>query len=59
MNYSDLAENWNIDIAHELEEYLSDLEKISFSFDGSGKSLNFAEGLLVNDLGLMKSKPLF
>jgi hypothetical protein len=44
----DLAENWNIDIAKELEDYLEELEHVTFSFDGSspiqGKSLNFAEG---------------
>lgn len=42
----DLAENWNIDIAGELAEYLSELEHISFSFDGVSKRLNFAEGLV-------------
>lgn len=41
----DLADNWNIDIARELEDYLSELEKITFSFDGESKSLNFAEGI--------------
>jgi len=39
-----LAENWSIDIAHELEEYLAELEHISFSFDGVSRTLNFAEG---------------
>jgi condensin-2 complex subunit H2 len=39
----DLSINWNIDIASELEEYLSELESITISFD-DGKSLNFAEG---------------
>lgn len=42
--YRDLAENWNIDIANELEEYLGELEKITFTFDEGGKTLNFAEG---------------
>ena len=41
---SNLADNWSIDIASELEEYLHELESITFSFDGIGKSLNFAEG---------------
>ena len=39
----DLSINWNIDIASELEDYLSELESITISFD-DGKSLNFAEG---------------
>ena len=39
-----LADNWSIDIARELEDYLGELEKISFSFDGESNSLNFAEG---------------
>jgi condensin-2 complex subunit H2 len=43
---SNLADNWNIDIASELEEYLHELESITFSFDGIGKSLNFAEGTI-------------
>jgi condensin-2 complex subunit H2 len=40
----DVAENFNIDLAHELEEYLSELESISISFDGGKTQLNFAEG---------------
>jgi condensin-2 complex subunit H2 len=40
-----LADNWNIDIAAELEEYLDDLEGITISIDGISKKLNFAEGL--------------
>eukprot|EP00884_Botryococcus_braunii_P002422 jgi/Botrbrau1/12180/Bobra.0186s0088.1 len=44
----DLAANWDVDIAAELEEYLEALENVSFSFDGSGEtSLNFAEAALV------------
>lgn len=42
--YRDLAGNWNIDIASELEEYLGELENITFSFDGDSRKLNFAEG---------------
>lgn len=42
-----LADNWSIDIASELEEYLHELESITFSFDGIGKSLNFAEAALL------------
>jgi len=42
----DLAENWNIDLARELEEYISDLEKMKISFDGGQTTVNFAEGLI-------------
>ena len=42
--HRDLADNWNIDIARELEDYLGELEKITFSFDGVSNSLNFAQG---------------
>jgi hypothetical protein len=40
----DLAQNWNTDIAKDLQDYLAQLEEISFSFDGGATSLNFAEG---------------
>ena len=40
----DLAENWKLDVASELEEYLSELEKITFTFDNGSTTLNFAEG---------------
>eukprot|EP01091_Cochliopodium_minus_P014405 TRINITY_DN4885_c0_g1_i1.p1 TRINITY_DN4885_c0_g1~~TRINITY_DN4885_c0_g1_i1.p1 ORF type:complete len:631 (+),score=246.45 TRINITY_DN4885_c0_g1_i1:97-1989(+) len=43
----DLADNWNVDLASELEEYMEDLDKISFSFDGKGNTLNFAEAALL------------
>ena len=39
----DLAQNWNIDVARDLEEYLEELEHIEISFDGGLTSLNFAE----------------
>jgi condensin-2 complex subunit H2 len=42
-----LATNWNIDIAQELEEYLSELESITISFDEGQTSLNFAEAALL------------
>jgi Condensin II complex subunit CAP-H2 or CNDH2, N-terminal len=39
--------NRNINLASELEEYLGELEQISFSFeDSNGPSLNFAEGVV-------------
>lgn len=47
----DVAENFNIDIAHELEDYLAELETISISFDGGATSLNFAEGFLFDFFG--------
>jgi hypothetical protein len=42
----DLTANWKIDIASELEEYLTELESIQISFDGGATNLNFAEGTL-------------
>ncbi|KAG1662141.1 hypothetical protein FOA52_011014 [Chlamydomonas sp. UWO 241] len=42
----DLAENWNIDIASELEDYLAQLDQVVYSFDG-GKSVDFAEAALL------------
>eukprot|EP00798_Chlamydomonas_sp_ICE-L_P022300 gene22300-29377_t len=42
----DLAENWNIDVATELEEYLTHLDRTAFSFQG-GPTLDFAEAALV------------
>lgn len=41
---SDLASNWHIDLASELEEYLQELEHIHISFDQGKTQLNFAEG---------------
>lgn len=44
----DLAANWDINIAGELEEYLDELEHITFTIEGSGGStLNFAEAALL------------
>lgn len=48
----DLAENWNIDIARELEEYIEILSEATFSAEPGGPKLNFAEGLLAQRLGL-------
>ena len=41
---SDLAQNWDIDVATELEEYLHEVEQITFSFESGPKDLNFAQG---------------
>eukprot|EP00775_Hariotina_reticulata_P013859 gene13859-13981_t len=43
----DLAANWDINIAGELEEYLEELEHISFTIEGCGPALNFAEAALL------------
>eukprot|EP00887_Chlorella_sp_A99_P001915 scaffold18.g1915.t1 len=42
----DLAATWNVDVAHELEEYLEELESITFQFE-AGPTLNFAEAALL------------
>ena len=47
----DLADNWNIDVAAELEEYLEDLESVVISFDGGESNLNFAEAALMIQVG--------
>ena len=42
---SDLAKNWSINIASELEDYLDELEGITFAVeDAEDDKLNFAEG---------------
>ena len=43
----DLAENWNIDIAAELVEYLEALSDISIAFEDGETNLNFAEAALL------------
>lgn len=43
----DLAANWSIDVASDLEEYLEELENIEITFDGGKTSLNFAEAALL------------
>eukprot|EP01147_Barroeca_monosierra_P000181 gene181-3570_t len=43
----DLAENWNVDVARELETYMSEIEKLSFSFEGATGTFNFAEAALL------------
>lgn len=47
-----MADNWNIDIAAELEEYLEDLESVVISFDGGKSNLNFAEAALMIQVGI-------
>lgn len=43
----DLAANWDINIAGELEEYLEELENLTFTIEGCGPVLNFAEAALL------------
>jgi condensin-2 complex subunit H2 len=47
----DLTENWDVDIAHLLEDYLDDLDEIRLSIPdtihGKQENLNFAEAALV------------
>ncbi|CAM9486123.1 unnamed protein product [Choristocarpus tenellus] len=43
----DLAQNWDIDIASSLEDYLEDLEGITISLDGGASNVNFAEAALL------------
>ncbi|BFZ04111.1 hypothetical protein BsWGS_07150 [Bradybaena similaris] len=43
----DLAKNWDVDIAHFLEEYLEDLEKIEITFDDGATTMNFSEAALL------------
>lgn len=43
----DLSANWDINIAHELEDYLEELDGLTFAFDCGGGTLNFAEAALL------------
>lgn len=43
----DLAKNWAIDIANELEDYLQEVENIKITFDGGKTTMNFAEAALL------------
>eukprot|EP01138_Halocafeteria_seosinensis_P013316 gb/GECG01013602.1/.p1 GENE.gb/GECG01013602.1/~~gb/GECG01013602.1/.p1 ORF type:complete len:810 (+),score=155.22 gb/GECG01013602.1/:1-2430(+) len=43
----DLAENWNIDVARELEDYLEELESLTISLPDGKTNLNFAEAALL------------
>ena len=45
----ELSANWDVDIAADLGDYLSALERIEFTFDGGHTSLNFAEGARLSD----------
>ena len=41
-----MAKNWAIDIAQELEDYMTEIENLKISIDGGKTSVNFAEGEL-------------
>lgn len=43
----DLAQNWDVDIASSLEDYLEDLEDITITLDGGASKVNFAEAALL------------
>lgn len=43
----ELGANWDVDIAADLSDYLSELEQVVFTFDGGHTALNFAEGALL------------
>ncbi|CAN0463858.1 unnamed protein product, partial [Ectocarpus sp. 8 AP-2014] len=43
----DLAQNWDVDIATSLEDYLEDLEHITITLDGGASKVNFAEAALL------------
>jgi condensin-2 complex subunit H2 len=43
----DLSQNWDIDIAAELESYLSELEQLVVTFDCGATTMNFAEAALL------------
>ena len=42
-----LTKNWNVDVAAELQDYLTEIEEINFTFDGGETQLNFAEAALL------------
>lgn len=43
----DLAQNWDVDIATSLEDYLEDLEEITITLDGGASKVNFAQAALL------------
>eukprot|EP00963_Diacronema_lutheri_P014067 scaffold2858_cov659-Pavlova_lutheri.AAC.38 len=43
----DLAENWNVDLAQELEEYMEELAQVTFRFGTQGNNLNFAQAAML------------
>ena len=43
----DLSQNWEIDIASLLADYLEEIDKIAITFDGGVTTMNFAEAALL------------
>ncbi|KAK2859253.1 hypothetical protein Q5P01_003873 [Channa striata] len=43
----ELAKNWEIDVASELNDYLEELDEMCITFDGGKTRLNFAEAALL------------
>ncbi|XP_056132699.1 condensin-2 complex subunit H2 [Lampris incognitus] len=43
----ELTQNWNIDVASELNDYLEELDELCIAFDGGEIKLNFAEAALL------------
>ena len=53
----DLARNWDIDVASELEDYTREISEISFSFEGGDGGLDFAQAaLLIQGSAMIYSK---
>ncbi|XP_031439034.1 condensin-2 complex subunit H2 isoform X2 [Clupea harengus] len=43
----ELAQNWDVDLASQLGDYLHELEGVQISFDGGKTTMNFAEAALL------------
>ncbi|KAL5503181.1 hypothetical protein EMCRGX_G010089 [Ephydatia muelleri] len=43
----DLAKNWDVNVASQLEDYISEIEHITISFDSGQSKMNFAEAALL------------
>ncbi|KAI6661543.1 Condensin-2 complex subunit H2-like isoform X3 [Oopsacas minuta] len=43
----DLSENWNIDLASQLEEYLEEIEQVEITFDNGKTKIDFIEAALL------------
>src|SRR4051794_30477865 len=43
----DLAQNWDVDIAKELDQYVTELEELGITFEDGKPRLNFAEAALL------------
>ena len=43
----DLTENWNIDLASQLEEYLEEIEQVEITFDNGKSQIDFVQAALL------------